>query len=325
MYCLRPFYMMIVEPGGECRSCCEAHASKSFGNILRDGPEGVWRGEGAREMRESILDGSYRFCLDGCPIYQRVLALRESGGDPRTGTMDLGACVSREPMGRDLEWPAHLHVGHDTRCNIRCRKCHHWTIEVDEAETDRVGDLCLGMLPHASGLAMSGCGELFFSPSYAKVLRGVEAMPNLFKMHAITNGTLLTPGRWGSLGDVASKIARGSLRVSVDAATRETYDKVRRGGDFDVLAANLRFLGSRPISQKLMSMVVEMDNFREMPAFVRLAAEWGFRAVFEQVIGPDGWKPWIDDAPEREEFEALLAESLAMANLLWTNFQGAGR
>ncbi len=99
------------------------------------------------------------------------------------------------------------------------------------------------------------------------------------------------------------------LRVSVDAATKETYEDVRRPGRWEVIRENLRTMGElsragtflrnrfsggvQSVSTDLLldvenptsfalAFVVQRANFREMPAFVRLAEEVNADAVVFQ-------------------------------------------
>jgi wyosine [tRNA(Phe)-imidazoG37] synthetase (radical SAM superfamily) len=61
------------------------------------------------------------------------------------------------------------------------------------------------------------------------------------------------------------------LSVSIDAASKETYERLRRGGDFEKLKRNLEFfskLKSEGSIYKLkLNFLVQTANFREIEAF----------------------------------------------------------
>ncbi|MCG9598005.1 hypothetical protein L1D15_14890 [Vibrio sp. Isolate25] len=62
--------------------------------------------------------------------------------------------------------------------------------------------------------------------------------------------------------------------ISIDAASAETYNKVR-GGCFDTLMKNLNFIGSLMDKGELLSMTLIMvyrkSNYVEIPAFIDMA------------------------------------------------------
>lgn len=65
-----------------------------------------------------------------------------------------------------------------------------------------------------------------------------------------------------------------NVDISIDAATSETYEKIRVGGNFDLLLKNLELLGRLRIVQKInhlmIRFVVQRLNYLEMPKFVEL-------------------------------------------------------
>ena len=135
------------------------------------------------------------------------------------------------------------------------------------------------------------------------------------------------------------------LRVSVDAATKETYENVRRPGRWEVIRENLTVIGEmskagtflrnrfangiqsvssdlfldieNPISFVL-AFVVQSANFREMPAFVKLAEEVGADVVFQKYysFGHEGTAVFSakDVAapahPEHEQLKAVLQDPI---------------
>ena len=74
------------------------------------------------------------------------------------------------------------------------------------------------------------------------------------------------------------------LTVSIDAATRETYEKVRRGGNFDVLRKNMEFASKLRkdgnLSYFRINFVVQSENYKEMIDFVEWGVELGVDEVF---------------------------------------------
>jgi MoaA/NifB/PqqE/SkfB family radical SAM enzyme len=75
----------------------------------------------------------------------------------------------------------------------------------------------------------------------------------------------------------------GSVHVSVDAATPETYRKLRPGGQLAQLMPNLYFLGHLRRLQAFdafqLVFTVRQENYTEMPDFARLARRVGATGV----------------------------------------------
>jgi MoaA/NifB/PqqE/SkfB family radical SAM enzyme len=91
---------------------------------------------------------------------------------------------------------------------------------------------------------------------------------------------------WSSI-PYAPKFIR-IVSVSIDAATPETYLKVRRPGNFDSLLPNLEFLGNLrregTIIQLNFNFVVQNKNYLEMEEFVRLGLSIGVDKIHFQRI-----------------------------------------
>jgi radical SAM protein with 4Fe4S-binding SPASM domain len=109
-----------------------------------------------------------------------------------------------------------------------------------------------------------------------------------------SNGTLLTKTAAERLVD----LGLDWLHVSLDGAGRETYEFVREHSSWDVVQRNvgglvdtLRRRGAeRP--QLSLVMVLMRFNFRDLPAVVERAAEWGIPRVRAQNLSHD-----FSDAP----------------------------
>ena len=82
-----------------------------------------------------------------------------------------------------------------------------------------------------------------------------------------------------------------NICVSVDAACEATY-KLNRGGSWQQLQDNLAFISSLPGVKLEMNFVVQTNNFKEMPDFVKLA--FGYSAKFIFFAGLRNW-----NAPKR--------------------------
>jgi MoaA/NifB/PqqE/SkfB family radical SAM enzyme len=207
------------------------------------------------------------------------------------------------------------------------------------------------------GLHMTAWGDPFASRHYRSILEALRE-PEFagVRLYLLTNGLGLTPKVWEAMPHLAEKIVE--LRVSVDAATKETYEDVRRPGRWEVIRENLAvmgelsragtfrrnrsaggtqsvssdlLLGAEDHTSFLLAFVVQSANFREMPAFVKLAEEVGADAVVFQKyysFGHQGAAVFSarDVAapahPEHEQLQAVLRDPMMQSPRVIQTFLG---
>jgi radical SAM protein with 4Fe4S-binding SPASM domain len=182
--------------------------------------------------------------------------------------------------------PTELQVEVTGACNLACKMC---LVRYRAKLGRREGAMCfhtfralVDALPRLEKLTLQGLGEPLLAPDIFEMVdyacgRGVRVGFN-------TNGTFLTR-------EASERLVRSGLdwlHVSLDGATRETYESIREGADFDRVTRNIRELvrvrrrlgSERPTIQLVY--VAMRRNFRELPALVRLASEWGVDSVWVQ-------------------------------------------
>src|SRR5262249_719980 len=130
-------------------------------------------------------------------------------------------------------------------------------------------------------------GELFVSKPSRKLLELIndQRCPDL-RLDIISNGTLFSREEWAKFPGIHNKIR--SVRISIDAATKETFEKLQRLGKYDVFVRNLQFLRElrdRGVIPRLwFSFTYQLENFREMKAFVHFCNEMhADYAIFERL------------------------------------------
>jgi len=83
------------------------------------------------------------------------------------------------------------------------------------------------------------------------------------------------------------------LNISIDGATKVTYEKLRRGGKFIKMLENLNFVKRLNRSFKLhLHMVVQQDNWHEMPAMLRIARKINADCLYLNKI--QNWNTALD-------------------------------
>jgi sulfatase maturation enzyme AslB (radical SAM superfamily) len=106
------------------------------------------------------------------------------------------------------------------------------------------------------------------------------------------------------------------LRISFDAATAETYGKIRVNGDWDLLIDNVRWTKAlidqhnAPV-QLTADFVVQLDNYKEIPAFVQLCNDLGIEHInFQKMWNWGTWPQHVFDDKNIYNSEHLLYNEL---------------
>lgn len=336
---------------------CAAWLPYAAGNVVEaESPDAVWNSEEAQEVRRSVLDGDYSYCSRTmCPmILNDALPRSEEVTSPR-----LRRIIERRETFLE-DGPRLIPLGHDSSCNLACPSCRVGIVMADKAQNERLDRardrVILPLLRGRNvGLHLTSWGDPFASRHYRSILEALrEPEFQGVRLYILTNGLGLTPKVWKAMPHLAEKIV--ALCVSVDAATKETYEDVRRPGRWEVLRENLTVIGElnragtfrrnriaagvRAVGTDLlidskdpigfaMSFVVQSANFREMPDFVKLAEEVGADAVLFQKyysFGHEGAAVYAarDVAapahPEHEQLQAVLRDPAMQSPIVVQTF-----
>jgi len=259
-------------------ACCGAFFESDFFALHRDSSPSanLWNNNWYQALRASVLDGTYRYCTDRCPKYVQIRNCKSSMTRVTAGER-IKHCISTGqgilPMG-----PRWLALSDDLSCNLCCRSCRATKVNDSRELHDQRFHRAVALLDRCGKdlecLALSSTGEPFFSRYYLRLMREYLCREKLPKgnVHIGTNGTLLDEKMWESL---KCKDMVNLICVSVDAATKETYEKMR-GPNWDRLMANLQFIKGLHESGKVrnfqLRMVVQALNWREMEPFAYLAS-----------------------------------------------------
>ncbi len=223
----------------------------------------------------------------------------------------LGRLVDRSSLNRFLNSldmrdnrvvmrarPFDIQLETTTKCNLACIMCsrqkyHGAGTHLELPVLERVQ---AELVPYAQNLCISSFGEPLLYPDIRQLLEVARRFPRL-ELGMFTN-LLLVDEDWARKL-VDSRVAY--LNVSIDGATCETYEKVRRGGKWKRLIEALQTLNRikrerrsrRPILN--LAVVGLTVNIHEMPLFIEFAKRYGFASL---TVDPNAY---IDD----EEMECL--------------------
>ena len=166
-------------------------------------------------------------------------------------------------------------------CNLNCGMC--FKKGIDEVNYLHMSldtfKKALNDSNPTTGVTFVGLGEPLLNPDFYMML--FESKKRNLIVNFATNGTMLDKDWCKRLVDL--KIDKVS--VSFDGATKETYEKIRVGSNFEKVIDNIKtFVKIRNDSNSKypfirLDVVLMKQNIHELPALVKLAKELGVNAI----------------------------------------------
>lgn len=202
--------------------CCPSWMKKPIGNLNKQSIDEIWNSSIAQEIRQSIHDGSFRYCDKKlCPYIVGNLL-----GTKSQAPADLIEVVKNEQVVLENR-PSKIMLTYDQSCNLSCPSCRTEKISHSPGtapfiESNSYTSLIENEFIHSLGdkplrLNVTGSGDPFASTAYIQFLEGIDGskFPNLV-IDIQTNGVLLTPLMWERMKKLHKNL--GEISVSIDAA-----------------------------------------------------------------------------------------------------------
>ena len=291
-FCESPFVKFETLIDGTVAPCCSIWTKKRLGQLDTQNFEEIWNSQDAQEMRESILDGSFRYCnKQRCSfIMDDTLPDRDAITDP-----ELRQIIDGNITRLDMK-PRWLFLAHDATCNLACPSCRSG-IEIASPAQEARFDVIMEQVFHpllSSGsrmlVSISGQGDPWSSQHYRAILRHMADHDLPVDLNIHTNAQLMGPKRWAEFAGLEKY--KPLVSVSIDAATPWVYDYVRRPGKFDRLVENLSFLAAKHeegiFREFETNATIQLDNFHELPALIDLAERMGNERIYLYMIQNTG-------------------------------------
>ena len=290
LICMAPFSEVEIDEDGNVNCCCMQYTnSYFFGNIFEQSFDEVWNGQKAKEFRQDIIDGKYTHCNREICSFGRL--------KPVTKTPSLEA-----------PYPKYVTIAYDRTCNLMCTTCRDEILrnsKFSEKElNENIEKYYLPVCKNAEELVLNSIGECLISKhSRTLIKKSAEKYPDL-KFNIMTNGIACNELVLKNLG-LYDRLS--TVQVSVHAATKETYDKIARTGNFDCVMKNLHWLSEQKkkgeIEFVIINFVVHSINYKEMPAFVQLAKDLDIIASFWELQKWSGNTEMLKNYEEYAVFE----------------------
>jgi MoaA/NifB/PqqE/SkfB family radical SAM enzyme len=210
--------------------------------------------------------------------------------------------------------PRSIQIECTTRCNLKCRMCEisYWTEKGGDLKLDGLQRM-IEHLPKLKRVDLTGIGEALMNHSFFDALALLKSRRVYVTLN--DNFTLMSEKAARRIVELGVD----QIFLSLDGATKTTYEQIRVGANFDKVVANTRGLIQikRELRKKRpevkVNTVVCADNYRELPAIIKLAHELGIGMVqFVNVITFESTSS-LDTAGVQREVRAKFREALALA------------
>ena len=259
--------LQLYNANGDVRLCSWMD-DQYVGNLLDNTIEEVYCGERAKRVKERHASGDYSLCnKDQCPYVA-------------CGTQDSVLV----PYERERTLPKQLCIGFERVCNYACPSCLVHQNMIDNAKCDlehnyeiiekRVRDV-MNFIPEISA---NGCGELFVSKRTLGILADWRPYEQSDKCKVIleTNGSLFDKSHWEQIENLGQYYL--DVCVTVMSFNEQVYQYLSGCNlPIEQITDNLRFVSElrrkNVINNFQIGTVVQEQNFREMPLFVKRCIE----------------------------------------------------
>jgi len=263
--CPRPRDTILIDKQGSCYACeCTSWLPQSIGNLQIKSLEEIIGSDMHQHLQSSIADGTYRYCNEHQCSY-----------------IKSGAVLHGQP-----ERIQHLRLAIDDSCNLRCPSCRKSMIFHKEGSAynlgirlaDKVNDW-LHNYQHPIQVHIGSDGDPFASHVYRHFMEQTPERNNI--KYSILTNALMFKEFHTNVPFVINNLQE--LGVSIDGATKETYEKLRLGGRWEKINENLECIAK--LRQKhnfrfILHFVVQQDNYHEMEDIILLGKKYNADRVW---------------------------------------------
>ncbi len=182
--------------------------------------------------------------------------------------------------GSTSNTPLLLVIEPTTRCNLRCIHCSQtFTSQLPTNLSLELFRSVVPALQAALELYLFGDGEVLLDiPMHLAMIACAYQQDPACALGFSTNGKLLTP----EVFELYSTAGIQYIQLSIDAATKELYEQMRRGGSYDALLVNLegiaalRRRSNATQPQLHLATVISRQNYRQLPMLAEFARRYEF-------------------------------------------------
>lgn len=276
-FCDAPKKHVSIDKKGRCFHCvCDGWVPWSSGNLMDfKSIEQIFNNTVAKKIQQSTeINGSFKFCNTAhCKIREHSIPYKDT------------YCIN---------------LGIDDSCNLRCPSCRENLIfyksghmyEYKKLLSDHFQSL-INQFDKKLEIIIGSDGDAFASLIYRNFLYNIRE--NKQHQYVLKTNGLLIEKKIKKL-PIANQIKR--LEISIDAATKKTYNLVRPPGDWDKLVKNLNFVKDNLNVKLIFNFTIQKNNFNDIELFIDMCSLYGAYPEFSMLQDWGTWSNFSDHSVE---------------------------
>ena len=264
--CARPFDTILIDKNGSCFVCeCTAWLPQSIGNLHKQELESILLNPIRKRIQSTVQDNSFRLCNNSQCSYI------------------ISGLVSNTKyyQNKSLE---HIRLAIDDSCNLSCPSCRKKKIFLKSGKNFemrlKLADKILSFLENNKqkkfNVHIGSDGDPFASIVYRYFMMKTKNLKNL-KYTVQTNG-LLIKKNLHKFKHIINNLTQ--IGISVDGATKQTYESLRVGGSYEKIIENLKFLKEIKNFDVHLHFVVQQKNYHEIEEIIELGLKYNVDKIF---------------------------------------------
>jgi wyosine [tRNA(Phe)-imidazoG37] synthetase (radical SAM superfamily) len=285
-------FIQVYNCKGDVRLCSWIK-DRELGNLIDNTMVEIYHSDKAKELRKCLINGDYSHCvIDACPY----LAM----DDLDNHMLEIDEIP---------KYPSELYLAYENVCNYACTSCtlHRTMMENKGLDLEKyyskIEERLQPLLPHIKKISANGCGEVFCSKHILDILANWKPLadPDEIEVDLESNGSLFDEKHWKQIENLGQY--KLSVAISVMSFDEPIYQYLSGTKlPVSVVENNLRFIKSLRekgiVNYFEIATVVQEQNFRTMPAFVKECIE-EFKPDY---IRLRPYKPWGAQSPVESWF-----------------------
>ena len=300
--CPRPFDTVLIDKQGSCYACeCQSWLPQSIGNLQIQTLSEILQSKMAEHLQSSITDNTYRYCNNKQCAW----------------LLDKSQPWKTQIPERKIK---HLRLAIDDSCNLRCPSCRTGLIFHKEGSAYNLGikladsiNEWLYNYKFPLQVHIGSDGDPFASHVYRHFMEQTPERNNI--KYSILTNALMFKEFHTRVPYVINNMEE--LGVSIDGASKETYEKLRLGGKWDKVNENLECISQLKKKHNfrfILHFVVQKENYHEMEDIIELGKQYGADRVWLnritdwQTFSDFNWHDVVAPAhPEHKQFQEEFA------------------
>lgn len=260
--CYAPFNNMHFQINGNV-SACSFNYDFIIGNVNDYTIKEIWLGEKANQFREKLGNFDFEYCKS-C---ERVLRAENYSSFPPL-KYDMYA-------DDDIQYPNQMSFEMSDLCNLECIMCNENFSSLIRKRKglapqkfsypERFFDELLEFIPHLKMATFIG-GEPLLIKGYFRIWEDILKLNHQCTIHIQTNASFLPPRFIEML-----ETGQFDIGISLDATTKDVFEKIRINSNFDEIVENIKILKSFMDRGKVnlnINFCPLITNWQEIPKMV---------------------------------------------------------